>query len=1338
MSKNSTLYPPAIYQPKLVWNEQDPKTLVDILVRAAQNHAQKGITYFLSDGTEIFQSYSDLYKEARSILSGLQQLGLGPSHAVILLIHDVRKYVSAFWACILGGITPIPLKEPSEFHKQNADVLKLWNTWELFNRPLILTQVEMKEEVEQLKKFWNVDETSFTLATVDDLRQYPPTNAIYKGSEKDVAVYLLTSGTTGKPKVAKFSHKNICANIIASVQMNQFTSEEVILNWMPLYHGAGLYSHHVLGVYLGCTQVLTHVETFISDPTKWLVWIDRYRVSLTWAPNFTFVLLNERAKELKDQKWDLSCVKRIFGGGQLIPPAVVQQFFEWTRHYGLSEDCFCPQYGMTEACGSITYGNGQMLWNYLDKHSLSGEILHVEADHPGAIAFTNLGQTLPGLHIRIVDEQDQLLRENEVGRIQIKGPMVIEGYYQNPEANQHAFTEDGWFNTGDLGFLHNETLTITGREKDLIIIHAENYYNYEIESIVEGVFGIEPTYVAAGAVSSTEDGNDALVIFFAPMDQDLNFIRYVIQDIQNQITRFIGNRPKYVVPVPKEQFPKTVTGKVQRLRLVRDFEAGKFDSILQQLDQSPASTFDEEQKEIIHVTLTSRSSISSAELYLQLRDFIQGQLGMQFAIHRHLPFHYVNKEENSDVDHPIYPALQKIWGAILNQEEINVDDNFFQLGGDSIKAIQLISMINQRFHCRLQIGDLYTSPTIRKLGEKIPVQPQEQDEREWKTESEKRMEIETLKKGILEGSSFPVERSSQVEDLYPMSDIQQGMVYYSAKSTEDALYLDQMIYRLNDDSFDFTLLQKALALLVSKHEMLRTSLHIDDFSEPVQIVWKDVSVSIKEVDLSNQPEAEQKKQIQTCLAEDRRNPFDVKIAPLWRMTVFRLNAQQVALAWTVHHAIMDGWSAASFITELVEVYFQLKEDRLVVVEPLKTNYKAFVIEQLTLSEQSKMADFWKQELRDYKRLQLPKEQRVTGEGVTVVKQLDSHLLQELKRVAQVNQTSLKTLCLAAYLSTMYMISYENDLTVGLVESVRPTSEDADKMVGCFLNSVPFRMKLIKGMTWRKLIQEVHQKQVLLKTYGRYSFMKIVEAIGETRSQENPIFDTLFNYVDFHVYKDLDPRLQFYMDGYGRTNTLFDFTVSTTFDQFEIRIVSEFSEAFVHKLLGYYQQVLHHLIYHLDQPIEKSRIMPEDEREKLLEGFQQNQANHAINQTIQALFEEQVAKTPDQIAVVFKEESLTYRELNSRANQLARYLRKQGVERESFVAILMDRSLDMIVSILGVLKAGGAYVPIDPTYPAERIARILGDSEAKHLLVQHQEQAPETYKGIVLAMNAIPW
>ncbi|WP_158287213.1 non-ribosomal peptide synthetase [Mesobacillus foraminis] len=687
-----------------------------------------------------------------------------------------------------------------------------------------------------------------------------------------------------------------------------------------------------------------------------------------------------------------------------------------------------------------------------------------------------------------------------------------------------------------------------------------------------------------------------------------------------------------------------------------------------------------------------------------------------------------SEADREEPRNPMEAQVLSIWEEFLDTS-LGIGDSFFDLGGDSIRAIGLISTMNSELDWTLQIKDLYEYPTIKELIERA-------GSRRSSIEGDlavKRKELQDLKDQFFAEQPHLVH---EVEDVYPMSDIQQGMVFYSLKYPEGAFYHDQLVYELEDDSFEPERLTEAMVSLMNKHEILRTGFFLDNGPVPLQVVYGSIPVDIKEQDLTALAEKQQEDYIEGLLMEDRGNPFPLEEAPLWRLQALKLDDRRVALAWIVHHAIMDGWSVASFMTELIDTYFRLKKGPLE-LSKLESSYKDYVVEQLVVTDQKDLSAYWKRDLVNFKRLQLPFES--DQETRTITKVLAPELLAELKRVAKNEKTNLKTLCLTAYLSVMNLLTFEEDITIGLVENARPVVKDAEKVLGCFLNTIPFRISLDKEETWKTLLDKVHGKQVDLKKFGRLSFRKITEVIGASSVSDNPVFDVLFNFIDFHTYKKIDrhsitPR----KESYEKTNTIFDFTISTTLNRFEIRLVSSIQDSAIERFLNYFERALGAFTENMDQELSNGQLLGKEESSSILQIFNNMGTGYPREKTLVSLFKEQVTKVPQNIALILEGTSLSYGELNRKSNQVARLLRKQGAGRGQIIGLIADRSPEMIVSILGASKAGAAYLPIDPDYPEERISYMLKDSGAESLIVQHPEDVPDGFNGQVISLWERKW
>ncbi|MEH2034150.1 MAG: SDR family NAD(P)-dependent oxidoreductase [Nostoc sp.] len=537
--------------------------LVELLQRAALQ-TSKGITYIQPDDTYQNQSYEDLLDAAQRILAGLRKLGLVPQDRIIFQFDQPQDFIPAFWGCILGGFIPIPLSVPHAYDRSDGFVNKLAQIWQRLEPSLVLTSDRLAPELR--RSLVDLPLENLAIATLNELQSHHPDPNWDVAALDDLAVLFLTSGSTGTPKAVMQSHRSLICRSAASVQMNGFTQEDVSLNWMPLDHVAGLVYFHIRDVYVGCQQIHAVTDWVLQQPLKWLDWMSDYRVSVTFAPNFAYGLINAAEAELSQGHWDLSSVRYIFNGAEAIVGKTARRFLELLTAHGLPTTAIHPAWGMAETCSGVTYS-----------HNFSGESTTDED------AFVEVGAPIPGFSLRIVDDQNQLVEEEAIGRLQVKGLTVTSGYFGQPGLNSEVFTEDGWFNTGDLGLLRQGRLTITGREKDVIIVNGLNYYSHEIEAVVEEIAGVVVSYTAAVAVRDGET-KEQLAIFFHAGDTNEMQISALMQTIRQQVVQRCGINPSYVIPVEKAVIPKTAIGKLQRSQLVKRFESGEFKPILRQFD----------------------------------------------------------------------------------------------------------------------------------------------------------------------------------------------------------------------------------------------------------------------------------------------------------------------------------------------------------------------------------------------------------------------------------------------------------------------------------------------------------------------------------------------------------------------------------------------------------------------------------------------------------------------------------------------------------------------------------------------------------------------------------
>ena len=628
--------------------------LPEILQRAARETT--GITYLQPDETEVFQSYAELLERATCILGGLRALGLKPQDPVILQLSRPQDFLATFWGCLLGGFVPVPIAVAPSYTPDNSKANLVYQAWQLCdprsasvgeafsegvgNRALVVSHRQLIPAIRSFSE-------ELQVVAVEELQSYKPDNNWHAGDPDELALLLLTSGSTGTPKGVMLSDRNLLASAFGMAKVNRLSQKDITLNWMPLEHVASLVMFHITEVYLGCQQIHVPNELVLQNPLRWLDFCDRYRVTATWAPNFAYGLVNERVEAISEQCWDLSCLRWMGNGAEAVVGKTTRRFLELLAPYGLASTAVSPGYGMSETCSGIVHSHRFSLESTTD-------------DDP----FVEVGSPIPGISLRIVDSENRVVEEGTIGLLQVKGLTVTSGYYKSQERDREIFTEDGWFNTGDLGFLREGRLTITGRQKEVIIINGVNYYNHEIEVVVEEIDGVEVSYTAACAVRRIGDTTDKLAIFFNPSNFIETSLHSLIKKIRKTLVSKVGVYPDYSIPVEREIIPKTAIGKIQRKQLSQRFEAGEFDSILQQ----------------INACLGSRETSE-------------------------LP--------RSDLER----LIAEIWQEVLRIERVSLHDNFFELGGNSLLLMQVLAKLQERLGRQLSAVELFQYPAIATLAQ---------------------------------------------------------------------------------------------------------------------------------------------------------------------------------------------------------------------------------------------------------------------------------------------------------------------------------------------------------------------------------------------------------------------------------------------------------------------------------------------------------------------------------------------------------------------------------------------------------------------------------------------
>ncbi|MEV5187768.1 amino acid adenylation domain-containing protein [Streptomyces werraensis] len=527
-------------------------------LRRAAERDRGDIVHVHADGSEHRRTYASLIPEASRVLAGLRRAGLRPGDQVILQCDVTEDFLAVLWSCVLGGFVAVPLTVPASYDTPSAALTKLEGIWRMLGRPWIVCSAGREAGLRAVAA--RQDWPGPRITTADALREAPEDHDWHSAAPDDLLLMLMTSGSTGLPKAVRLTHRNVLTRSAATEQMNGLGADDVSLNWIPLDHVTGVVMFHLRDVYLGCRQVHAPTSWILQDPLRWMDLADRHRVTVTWAPNFAFGLLAEQAHRFTGRAWDLSPMRLVMNAGEVVVASAARAFLHTLEPFGLPQDVMHPGWGMSETCSVVT-----------------DAVLPAEPV-PGEGTFVSCGRPYPGFAMRIVDEQGTVLTEGEAGRFQVRGTSVTGGYHDNPAANAEAFTDDGWFDTGDLAFLRDGELYITGRAKDVIIVNGVNHYSHEIEACVEELPYAERSFTAAVAVRTDPSSpTDELALFLHLTPEAAADPARALREIAGKVTREIGVSPSFLIPVARDAVPKTEIGKIQRTRLRKSFEAGDFD-----------------------------------------------------------------------------------------------------------------------------------------------------------------------------------------------------------------------------------------------------------------------------------------------------------------------------------------------------------------------------------------------------------------------------------------------------------------------------------------------------------------------------------------------------------------------------------------------------------------------------------------------------------------------------------------------------------------------------------------------------------------------------------------
>ncbi|HLP60854.1 MAG TPA: amino acid adenylation domain-containing protein, partial [Candidatus Deferrimicrobium sp.] len=561
--------------------------------------------------------------------------------------------------------------------------------------------------------------------------------------------------------------------------------------------------------------------------------------------------------------------------------------------------------------------------------------------------------------------------------------------------------------------------------------------------------------------------------------------------------------------------------------------------------------------------------------------------------------------------------------------------------------------------------------------------------------------------------------STEIQSIYPLSPMQSGMLFHWLKDKKSPAYFEQMEIYFRGE-IQPSLFEEALNIIVARHDILRTIFTYEGLEEPLQIVLKQRKTPLRFQDISHLNEADQEKFLAETRTKDREQGFDLSKDHLTRFFLFKTDRLGHIFMWAFHHALMDGWSLGIIRQELTNIYRLLQKGESVILESPPPPYVEY-IRWLEKQDKEEGLLYWERYLEGYEEpARLPRGgNMVKGDGYLKAEYhftIPENVSTEMNRLAGEYQATINILFQALWGILLQKYNNRNDVAFGAIVSGRPVEiTGIERMVGLFINMTPIRVKNLENQGFALLLEKLQVESLALK---KYEYLPVTEV--QSRSElKGDLIDHILVFENYPLETEVEEGLAV-VDIKAFEQTNYDFNIIIIpWDRLHVHFSYNalvYDRGIIEIIARHFEEIIRQIVANPNIDLSDIEIMTTDERERILYEFNNTGSEYPGDKIISQLYEEQVEKTPDRIALIFQDARLTYRELNKRSNRLAGELRRKGIEPDTVIAVMAERSLEIMIGIFAIQKSGGVYLPLEPGYPQKRIIYILKDSEARLLLV----------------------
>ncbi|MBD6618563.1 amino acid adenylation domain-containing protein [Komarekiella sp. 'clone 1'] len=1245
-------------------------TVVEVLrLRSLTQPNRDAFTFLLDGETEqTTLTYQELDKRSRQIAAQLQALNLTGERALLLYPAGL-DFLVAFFGCLYAGVVAVTAYPPR--NERNTPRIKAISIDA--QASIALTTTEILSTVQSLMS-QKTDLESLQWLTTDDLVEGIEDTWQEPSIDQDTLAFLqYTSGSTGTPKGVMISHGNLLHNADTTYQFMEHSPESKFVTWLPMYHDMGLIGGILQPLYGGFPCIIMPPTSFLQRPYRWLQAISHYKGTTSGGPNFAYELCTQKITPEQKQTLDLSSWSVAFNGAEPIRYDTLERFAAAFADCGFRKEAFYPCYGMAETTlmvSGVQKAKSPIIKTVQKSALESNRVVEASGNNDNISHFVSCGRVIPEQEIAIA-HPDKLssCQPDEIGEIWVSGPSVGQGYWNRQEETAktfHAHLSDTglgpFLRTGDLGFLDNGELFITGRAKDLIIIRGRNLYPQDIELTAE--CSHSSLHSGASAAFTVEVNNEERLVII----QELKFrakpnLEEVISAIRQAVAEEHEVQVYAVVLIKPGSIPKTSSGKIQRRATRTQFQNGELNVIGSDIFK-------------ISNIVRKETRLKRSELLTLSPTQCQPLL-------------------------EAYLIEQEARVLAIAPDNINPEEPLSALGFDSLKVFELKNRIEVDLEVEVSIADFFEGMSTLKLVTKILAQ--------LTTKAIPSVSLTQVQKAEYP-QSFAQQRLWFLDRLEPGNPAYNISLAVNLKGQLEVTLLEQsfneIIHRHETLRTTFTTVNGEPVQVIAPS--LKLSLSTVDWQKNVdsqgELAIRELLTqeSQRPFDLIHGPLLRAKllrltQQEHILLLEMHHIISDGRSVEIF--------LQELAL---LYKAFLTGSSSP-----LPEVSIQYKDFAY-----WQRQWLQGEILQTQLS-------YWKQQLEGVPAaLQLPTDRPrptvQTSHGAQQSIELSETVIEQLKAIARQKGITLFMLLLAAFQTFLYRYTGQNDIAVGTPVANR-NRDEVKGLIGFFVNTLVLRTDMSGDPTFDELLTRVKKVALGAYTHQDLPFDQLVEALQPERdTSRTPLFQVMFNVQDYSQLPEM-PGLALSLLKIETKTAQFDLSLSIEIAEERVMASFEyntdlFDATTITKMLRHFQNLLSSITANPQTRLSNLPLLSATDRQELLElSTNKSPILNSQPECIHQQFEAQVERTPNAVAVVFQNQYLTYRELNQRANQLAHYLKTLGVKPEVLVGICIERSLEMLIGLLAILKAGGAYLPLDPAYPKERLALMLKDAQVSVLL-----------------------